>query len=100
MIYLWKNPSFPDAARSSRPFVKRLASASAMSAMDIDDEATAANSALPDDETTAANNGHPANLLQISFQEVTLETQMALLFGADVPVAEYFVSSGRIHARF
>ena len=47
--------------RSSRLFVKRLAPASAMSAMDIDHEATAANS------------GRPANLLQVSFQEVTVE---------------------------
>ena len=93
MIYLWKNPSFPDAARSSRPFVKRLALASAMNARDVDHEATAANS------------GHSANLLQVSLQEITVEAQMASLFGEDVPVAELLrqegsmLASGRVDAR-
>ena len=93
MIYLRKKPSFPDAARSSRPFVKQLAPASAMSARDVDHEATAANS------------GHPANLLHVSFQEITVEAQMASLFGEDVPVAELLrqegsmLASGRVDAR-
>ena len=48
---------------------------------------------------------HPANLLQISFQEVTVEAQMASLFGEDVPVAELLrqegsmLASGRVDAR-
>ena len=58
--------------------MKRLAPASAMSAMDVEHEATAANS------------GHPANLLQVSFQEVT--AQMASLFGS-------MLASGRVDAR-
>ena len=64
-----------------------------MSAMDVDDEVTAANS------------GHPANLLQISFQEVTVEAQMASLYGEDVPIAELFrqegsmLASGHVDAR-
>eukprot|EP00439_Symbiodinium_sp_Y106_P026813 s1641_g3.t1 len=58
-----------------------------------------------DDEATAANSGHPANLLQVSFQEVTAEAQMASLFGEDVPVAELLrqegsmLASGRVDAR-
>ena len=58
-----------------------------------------------DDEATAANSGHPANLLQVSFQEVTVEAQMASLFEEDVPVAELLrqegsmLACGRVDAR-